>query len=58
MPQDPGPPTDPRTRLPLDQRELDRLVALGHKRDEAIRLMSEAIRKQEEARQGAIRNLR
>ena len=51
-------PVDPRTRLPLDQAELDRLVALGHRRDEAIRLMSETIRKQEEARQGIIRNLR
>jgi hypothetical protein len=51
-------PLDPRTGRPLDPRELDRLVALGHKRDEAIGLMSEAIRKQEEARQGIVRNLR
>jgi hypothetical protein len=51
-------PLDPRTGLPLDQSELDRLVALGHRRDEAIRLMSETIRKQEEARQGIVRNLR
>jgi hypothetical protein len=58
MPQDPRPPIDPRTRLPLDQRELDRLVALGHKRDEAIGMMSEAIRRQEEARRGIVDRMR
>jgi hypothetical protein len=58
MTEEGKPPVDPRTGRPLDAAELDRLIALGHRRDEAIALLSEAIRKQEEARRGIVDRMR